>query len=553
MFELRTVLLAAVAFGIAYVARGLVNGYKLRARRQGLPGPPHSWLFGDLGTMGKINDANPARAHPHAVLIQVRKMFNLPRYMYLDLWPITYSILVVQDPDMAQQVVVEHQALKHPIPKDIMEAVVGPDDMVTMDGPQWKMWRTMFAPGFSNKHVMSQVPGFVDDVNIFIERLSEHAERRDVFRLFERTSRLTVDAIGRSVLNIQFNMQRGDHAFFRALTQQLQLLENGPFGILTGWSPLVIYQKWCNNRIMSDYFGKVLDDAYAKRRLQREIKDDSGRTTLDLALDSCFAGESSIVEARPEKLNPTLRTGIITQLRTFVFAGHDTTAATICYLFYVLSKNPTCLQRLREEHEIILGSSSTTASTLKSSPHLLNQLEYTHCVIKETLRLYPIGGTVRSGSPSLHLTDRETGEKFPTDGYMIMIDQYGMGRSEDIWGPDANDFNPDRFMPENSGKIPKGAYRAFELGPKNCIGQNFAIMEMKVVLALVARVMEFSTALDEEGLAEVGRDGSDFAKDPSFRKGKQDVEGEEMYQVLVGAAKPREGMPVRVKKVDWKP
>ncbi|KJX95242.1 putative cytochrome protein [Zymoseptoria brevis] len=304
---------------------------------------------------------------------------------------------------------------------------------------------------------------------------------------------------------------------------------------------------------MSDYFGKVLDDVYAKRRLQREIKDDSGRTTLDLALDSCFAGESNPGEARPEKLNSTLRAGIITQLRTFIFAGHDTTAPTICYLFYVLSKNPTCLQRLREELETVLGPTSTTASTLKSSPHLLNRLEYTHCIIKETLRLYPIDDTVRSGSPSLHLTDRETGEKFPTDGYMIMIDQYGMGRSEDIWGPDANDFNPDRFLPENSGKFPKGAYRAFELGPRNCIGQNFAIMEMKIVLALVARVMEFSTALDEEGLVEVGNDGSDFAKDPSFRKEKHDVEGDEMYQVIVGSAQPRDGMPVRVKKIVWRP
>ena len=85
------------------------------------------------------------------------------------------------------------------------------------------------------------------------------------------------------------------------------------------------------------------------------------------------------------------------------------------------------------------------------------------------------------------------------------------------------------------------------LGPRNCIGQELALLETRIILALVVRSFDFQPAYDS--LDELKNDGSWYSNDESFRKGKQDVDGEVAYQILLGTAKPREGMPMRVRKI----
>lgn len=121
---------------------------------------------------------------------------------------------------------------------------------------------------------------------------------------------------------------------------------------------------------------------------------------------------------------------------------------------------------------------------------------------------------------------------------MIWLVHHAVHRNEDVWGPTASLFDPERFMPGNNLDLPEGAYRPFETGPRNCLGQNLAILEARVVLALTCRKFDFELKLGEEG----GR------RDRAWTEGKQDVGGEELYQILIGAAKPREGMPVKVRR-----
>jgi cytochrome P450 len=253
-------------------------------------------------------------------------------------------------------------------------------------------------------------------------------------------------------------------------------------------------------------------------------------------------------------MDAAFREGVITQIRLFLFAGHDTTSSTICYALYLLRKHPSCLRRIRAEHDAVLGPVAHAAARLRAAPHLLHRLEYTLCVIKETLRLFPPASSSRQGARGLVLRDPVTGDSFDTEGWMVWVEHYGLGRNPDVWGPHADRFVPDRFLPEHLHRIPDGAWRPFELGPRNCIGQNLAVIEARVTLALTCRSLEFDAALDPADLEEVGRDGSFYARDEGFRKGAvHEVAGEPLYQVLIGAAKPREGMPCRVRKVDWSP
>jgi cytochrome P450 len=199
---------------------------------------------------------------------------------------------------------------------------------------------------------------------------------------------------------------------------------------------------------------------------------------------------------------------------------------------------------VRAELDSVFGANTPAGPQLKENPYLVNQMEYTLAVIKEILRLWPPASGVRIGRKGFFLTDPVSGEKFDTDGLLIWTVSMAMHRDAKVWGPDADEFKPERFLPGNEGRVPPNAYRPFEKGPRNCIGQELALIEMKVVLAMTLREFEFKTSYEE--LGSLMGDGTLWARDNSFRSGPMEVYGERMHQILLAAAKPSEGMPCRV-------
>lgn len=129
----------------------------------------------------------------------------------------------------------------------------------------------------------------------------------------------------------------------------------------------------------------------------------------------------------------------------------------------------------------------------------------------------------------------------------MQVLHFPLHRNPDLWGPTAHTFDPSRFMPEHAAKLPENGWRAFERGPRSCIGQDLAQLEARIILALMVRRFAFEPAFD--ALHELADDGSSYARDEGYRAGKQDLDGEEAYPILIGTAKPREGMPMRVRLV----
>lgn len=199
---------------------------------------------------------------------------------------------------------------------------------------------------------------------------------------------------------------------------------------------------------------------------------------------------------------------------------------------------------------------STVPDQLKKDPYLLNRLEYILCVIRESLRLQPPASTVRMAPKDFVLRHPDTGEHLPTEGMMIWPVDVGLGRSQRYW-PDAAAFKPERYL---DGSWNKDAWVPFSKGVRNCIGQELAIIESKVILAMTLREFDFETAF-----AEVDKLKGDGTGYPCDTKGVQEQVswllsrntldmvayssqfGEEMYQIQLGTAKPREGMPCRVR------
>lgn len=134
---------------------------------------------------------------------------------------------------------------------------------------------------------------------------------------------------------------------------------------------------------------------------------------------------------------------------------------------------------------------------LTENPRAVNNLPYTLAVVKEVMRLFAPAGTTRAGKPGVSVTD-DAGNVLPTDDAILWILHVEMHRSAKYW-PRVDEFLPERWMvPAGHELHPQpGAWRPFELGPRNCVGQALALIELRVVLACLVRDFEIEHAYDE--------------------------------------------------------
>jgi cytochrome P450 len=195
-----------------------------------------------------------------------------------------------------------------------------------------------------------------------------------------------------------------------------------------------------------------------ERRRQPEQKGD----LLDMLLSA--SGEMSQEQVRDE-------------LITLAGAGHETTANALSWTFYLLSKHPEVERRVQEEVREVLGDRPPALSDLAA-------LEYTERVIMEAMRLHPpVWGFERQA-----VEEDVIGGQPVTPGTFVMIVPYSIHRDPRYW-TNPEGFDPDRFLPEAREARPRFAYLPFGGGPRVCIGNAFAMMEAKIVLAMVVRQM----------------------------------------------------------------
>ncbi|KPI94940.1 Cytochrome P450 4C1 [Papilio xuthus] len=172
--------------------------------------------------------------------------------------------------------------------------------------------------------------------------------------------------------------------------------------------------------------------------------------------------------------------GIEEEVDTFMFEGHDTTAAGLTYCLMLLANHPYIQDKIFTELREIFGNTKRTASVED-----LNAMHYLDRCIKESFRLYPpVPFISRWMNESVTLSNYTV-----PAGTSCHIHIYDLHRSELLY-PNPTVFDPDRFLPENVAKRHHYAYIPFSAGPRNCIGQKFAMMVMKSVVSGIIRNFE---------------------------------------------------------------
>jgi len=195
---------------------------------------------------------------------------------------------------------------------------------------------------------------------------------------------------------------------------------------------------------------------------------------------------SLMLNARdPETGNSLTAEEIQAQCSTFYFAGHDTSAHTIAWALYEIAQHPEVEEKIFDELTEVMGDKETP--TYEEA----NKLTYLQWVVKETLRLH---------SPTAQL-ERETMEdteiaevKIPAHAY-VTTSIMAIHFSELVW-PEPWRFRPERSSPEESEGRSPYAWIPFSQGERNCIGMNFALMEIRVVLAILCKKYRLAPSVD---------------------------------------------------------
>jgi len=201
---------------------------------------------------------------------------------------------------------------------------------------------------------------------------------------------------------------------------------------------------------------------------------------------------------------------VIAQVRTIMFAGHETTARTLTFALWEFAKNRRVQEKLRAEIKETLGrirmrgDSDFTVSDIDSMPYLL-------AVGKEVLRVYPVAieiprapnqdDVLPLSKPVVGVSGKVYKELHISAGTPLFISTIGYNLNKDVWGPDAYEFRPERWLEMNDKpELPVGVYgnlTTFSGGPRSCIGWRFAVFEMHAFLITLVRHFDYS--LPENG------------------------------------------------------
>lgn len=345
---------------------------------------------------------------------------------------------VVNEPEYAEHVLVKNwqnyvkgQAINR------VAFLLGNGLMVS-EGAFWRSQRRMIQPAFHRKAV-STLNDLIVAANIrLLERWEEAAQKRANVNVTHDLSSMILEVVLRSIFGDEYE-DIGPHfnILSEVTTRDLEFAR--AFGSLR----------------------KIVRDVAARRR-----KSDSARPDILGMLMNAVDRETGRSMAERHLVN---------EIMTLIVAGHETTASTLNWAWYLISQHADVEEKLSNELANLPAAEFPSMDDLP-------KFTYTRQVLDEALRLYPAGWLMTRRA----LSDDQLGAYFVPAGTEIYISPYFIQRHPGLW-EDPHRFNPDRFGSDQSSDRPRRAMLAFSAGPRNCVGELLARLEMQLHLLIVAR------------------------------------------------------------------
>ena len=351
-------------------------------------------------------------------------------------------VWVLSHPDHVRHVLVDRQAnFTKGVGIDRVAILLG-NGLMTSEGEQWRVQRKLVQPSFHRNTISGWMPHLHAATGVLAEKWNGAARTGVPINLTQDVSEAALDV----VLRVLFG-------------EDLARLTDGPDG-----NPFAL---------LTDDTERNLAFAYKFRQLGKLIMSEVERRRRDSVQHNDIV--SHLIAARDRQTAaPMGDRQLLDEIMTLIIAGHETTASSLNWFWYLLARAPDVAAHLHAEVD--------GAGLDRPGYADLDRLPFVRRAIDETLRLYPPGWLLTRRSIG---TDTLSGFSLPpaTD---ILISPYLVQRHPDFW-PDPDRFDPDRFLAPSVAARNRFAYLPFGLGPRACIGEHLALVEMHIHVATLAQ------------------------------------------------------------------
>ncbi|XP_036158443.1 cytochrome P450 4F6-like isoform X1 [Myotis myotis] len=473
-------LLLLASWFLARVLAKIYTMYDNSLRLRCFPQPPkRNWFWGHLGLV-KSNEEG------------LRMIEELGHYFRdVHLWWVgpLYPVLRLVHPKFVAPVL---QAPAAVAPKDMvfysfMKPWLG-DGLLLSAGDKWSHHRRLLTPAFHFEILKPYMKIFNKSADIMHakwKRLASGGSTR--LDMFEHISLMTLDSLQKCVFSFDSKCQEYPSEYIAAILELSALVTKRAQQIFLhldflyyltpdGWR----FRRACE--LVHKFTDAVIQE---RRRIlvsqgsHAFLKAKAKTKTLDFI--------DVLLLAKDENGKGLSDEDIRAEADTFMFEGHDTTASGLSWVLYNLARHPEYQERCRQEVQQLLGDREPQEIEWDD----LAQLPFLTMCIKESLRLHPPVTVIsRCCTQDVLLPD---GRVIPK-GNICIISIFGVHHNPSVW-PDPEVYNPFRFDPDTPQKRSPLAFIPFSVGPRNCIGQTFAMAEMKVVLALT--LLRFRVLCDQ--------------------------------------------------------
>jgi cytochrome P450 len=376
-----------------------------------------------------------------------------------------FTVIYLANPDYIEHVLLNRDTYIKVQEGGMLRILLG-NGLLTSEGDFWLKQRRLIQPVFHKQRL-----------DRFVQKISESTDemlatwetkQNESLDVYSEMNRVTLDIVGKTLFST--NVKSEFDKVNGALTKIMTAIRNrSRFMRFPLWVPLPSHLRIQHNR-------EVLDETI--REIIEHRRNSTG--TFDDLLTMLMEVEDA--DTRERMTDKQLRDEVL----TIFIAGHETTANALAFTLYLLAKYPEVKARLQKELQ-------ENFNTGDISFEKLQRLEYTTMVIKESMRLYPPAWMM----PREAAKDDVIGGYQVKKGDKVLMSPYAMHRSPRYW-KNPEEFTPERFNAENMKNMPRYAYFPFGGGQRLCVGNNFAMMEMQIILAKIVQHFDFYLPEDFE-------------------------------------------------------
>jgi cytochrome P450 len=339
------------------------------------------------------------------------------------------------------------------------------EGLLTSEGALWQRQRKMTQPSFQGQQVASFVPTMAENALAMLRRWESNAVQHTAFDVVPDFMRLTLNIAAQVLFTT--NLEADAESIRRTLDI------GRDYSVERAWSIFPPPLSWPTRR-NREYRGALANIHGIMDRIIADRRRAPGRISDLLTM---------LMEARDENDAPMSDKQLRDEVITLLTAGHETTTLALAWTCFLIATRPDVAERMTAEAAFLNGRTPAYDDLMK--------LRYSRMVVEESMRLYPpVWALARTA-----VNEDEIGGHRIAAGSEILIFPY-ITQRHPKWWQDPDVFRPERFAPENSAARPRYAYLPFGAGPRTCIGLNFAMTELLVVLTMLLQRFRLRLAID---------------------------------------------------------